>query len=126
MIETRTYPTRKVLKRQRKLMNQQGFRTLHEDFINNDESQGYKVTFVNGRDDPNNSDEQKERDLQFRLEKLLVRTIENDTITFNDFKMLMRLERGLKLQQSTIDRLIVVRQGGLSGIIQRIKNLFGL
>jgi len=121
-VEIENYPTRKVMKRGKTRMNQLGFRTLHIDSINN----GFRVTFVNGSDDPDNSDKTRERGLQFKLKKLLITTIENDTITFSDFKMLMRLERGLELKQSTVDKLIIVRQGGLSGIIQRLRNLFGL
>jgi len=121
-----TYPTRKVMRRDKNIMSKAGFRPLHTDFIDNDKSKGFRVTFVNELDDPDNSEEQKTRNLQFKLRKLLIRTIENDTITFEDLKILMRLERGLELQQSTIDKLIVVRQGGLSGIVQRIKNLFNL
>jgi len=125
-IQIHNFPTRKVMKKEKKKMNQLGFRSLHTDFINNNESQGFKVTFVNGVDDPNNSEEQKTREIRFELRELLIKTIENDTITFKDYKMLMRLERGLELQQTTIDKLIVIKQGGFSGIIQRIKNLFNL
>jgi len=125
-IQIENYPTRKVMKKNKKIMNRAGFRSLHTDFIDNDESKGYKVTFVNGKDDPNNSEEVQKSKTRFRLQKLLVKTIENNTITFEDYKMLMRLERGLELKQSTIDKLIIVRQGGVSGIVQRIKNLFNL
>jgi len=122
MIETEIYPTRKVMKREKAKRILNNWRSLHTDFINNK----FHVTFVNGSDNPDNSDEAKDSRLKHKLTKLLVRTIENDTITFNDLKMLMRLERGLKLQQSTVDKLITVRQGGLRGILQRIKNLFNL
>lgn len=122
-IKTQIYTTRKVMKREKKKMNQLGFRALHTNFIDNDESNGFNVTFVDSIDEPKNSDESIVKD---RLTALLIKTLENDTITFQDLKILMRLERDLELKQSTIDKLIVVRQGGLSGIIQRIKNLFGL
>jgi len=52
MIEIRTYHTRKVMKREKTKMNELGFRSLHTDFIDNDESKGYRVTFVNGSDIP--------------------------------------------------------------------------
>jgi len=125
-IETVDYPTRKVMKRGKLARFRGDWRPLHTEFINNNELDGFHVTYVNGSDDPDNSDEAKENRLQLRLQKLLIQSIENDTITFNDYKMLMRLERGLKLQQSTVDKLVIVKQGGLSGIIQRIKNLFNL
>jgi len=122
MIETEDYFNRKSMDRDKKTRHKNNWRSLHTDIINNK----FHVTYVNGSDDPDNSEESKERRLQFRLQKLLVKTIENDTITFNDLKILMRLERGLELQQSTIDKLIIVKQGGFGGIIQRLKNLFGL
>lgn len=112
--------------RQKKLMVANGWSSLHTDFINNNERDGFKVTFVNGSDDPDNSDQEKENRLRFRLKQLLVESIEKDTITWEEYKMLLRLERDLELKQSTIDKLIILKQGGLSGIIQRIKNLFGL
>jgi len=121
-VEIKLYPTRKVMRKEKQKFNQLGFRPLHTDFI----EKWYRVTFVNGTDDPDNSDEAKESRLQFKLQKLLIQSIENDTIDFKDYKMLMRLERGLKLQQSTINKLVIIKQGGLSGILQRIKNLFNL
>jgi len=126
MIEFEDYRTRKVLRKEKQIRRTNGWNALHEDFINNDERQGYHVTYVNGTDDPANSEENREIALQFKLKKLLIGTIENDTITWTDFKMLMRLERNLKLKQTTVDKLITVRQGGLSGIVQRIKNVFGI
>jgi len=48
------YPTRDLMKQGKILKHPQGFRPLHTDFINNDESQGYRVTFVDGPDDPDN------------------------------------------------------------------------
>jgi len=126
LIEIETFRTRKIMKREKLIRTTNGWRPLHTDFVDNNESDGYRVTFVNGLDDSSNSDEAKENQSKQRLRDLLIQTIENDTITFSDLKILMRLERGLELQQSTIDKLIIVRQGGLSGIIQRIKNLFNL
>lgn len=53
-LEIIDYPTRDLMKTGKTLKHSQGFRSLHTDFINNDESDGYRVTFVNGLDDPNN------------------------------------------------------------------------
>jgi len=125
-LQIKIYPTRKVMKREKKRMNEIGMRSLHTEFIDNDESKGFKVTFVNDIDDPNNSEENKTIRLQERLQELLVESIEKDIITWDEYKMLLRLERGLELKQSTIDKLIVIKQGGFNGIIQRLKNLFGL
>ncbi len=41
------YQTRQQMKNGHELQNRQGFRTKHIDFINNDESQGYHVTYTN-------------------------------------------------------------------------------
>jgi len=125
-IETEFYPTRKVMKREKLLRNKNGWRSLHTSFRNNNEFEGYNVVFVNGLDDPDNSDQAKSNRLRSELQGLLIKTLENDTITFKDYKILLRLERGLELQQSTINKLVIIKQGGLSGIVQRIKNLFGL
>jgi len=122
MIETEDYKNRKVMSRGKAVRTGNGWRALHTDFINN----LYHVTFVIGSDDPHNSDESKDRQSKFELEKLLIVTLQNDTMTFSDLKMLLRIEHDLELKQSTIDKLIIVRQGGLSGIAQRIKNLFGI
>jgi len=48
------YPTRDLMKIGKTSFNALGSRVLHTDFVNNDESQGYRVTFVDGIDDPNN------------------------------------------------------------------------
>jgi len=122
MIETEKYFSQKKMRIGKNVRNSNGWRPLQTDFIDN----GFLVTYVIGTDDPDNSEEANNRRLKLKLKKLLIRTIENDTITFSDLKMLMRLERGLELQQSTIDKLIIIRQGGLRGIVQRIKNLFNL
>jgi len=121
LIEIKDFPTRKVMKREKKIMNSKGFRALHTDFINN----VYHVTFVNGTDDHVNP-EQKEIDVKRALQELLVENIQRDTITWKDYKILQRLERDLELQQSTIDKLVIIKQGGLRGILQRIRDLFNL
>lgn len=53
-IEIINYPTRDLMKQGKILKHSQRFRPLHTDFVNNDESQGYRVTFVDGTDDPDN------------------------------------------------------------------------
>jgi len=121
-IQIETYPTRKVMKRNKKSRHTNGWRSLHTDFIDSN----YRVTFVNGLDDPDKSDQAEINRSKSKLTKLLVKTIQNNTITWDDYKILLRLERNLELQQSTIDKLIIVRQGGLLGIVQRIRNLFNL
>jgi len=121
-IIVKDFPNRKIMKREKEKMHGQKFEVLHTDFIDNK----FKVTFVDGDDRPENSPENKEINLQLKLIELLVKSIENDTITWEDYKILQRLERGLELKQSTVDKLIIVKQGGLAGIFQRLKNLFNL
>jgi len=83
-IETENYPTRTIMETAKTIRNSNGWRSLHTDFINNKESDGYHVTFVNGSDDPHNSPEaiteretkKIERDRTQKLkEKLKNRTI---------------------------------------------------
>ena len=51
-IETEDYLTRDTMKTAKAIRVSNGWRSLHTDFIKNDESQGYHVTYVNGLDDP--------------------------------------------------------------------------
>tara|TARA_R110000751_G_C13573120_1_gene458870 strand:+ start:377 stop:655 length:279 start_codon:yes stop_codon:yes gene_type:complete len=49
-----------------------------------------KVTFVNGIDDPDNSDEYKQKQIKFKRKKTLNSKLQDDSITFNELKELMR------------------------------------
>ena len=60
-IEIIDYSTRNLMIVDKKKNNKEGLRVLHTDFIDNDESKGYHVTFVKGIDDPYNSPEQVAR-----------------------------------------------------------------
>ena len=51
------YLTKAEMKTGKETKHSEGLRPQHTDFVNNDESQGYRVTFVNGVDDPYNSPE---------------------------------------------------------------------
>jgi len=104
----------------------QGWRALHTDFINNVERDGYRVTYVNGIDNEENSEDAEIRRLVRHIIDLLNKRIETDTITFSELKMLMRLERGFELTPSTISKLRSLLGASPIGIIQRIKNLFNL
>jgi len=69
------YLTRDLMKQGKILKHSQGLSALHTDFINNDESQGYRVTFVNGLDDPDNdpvlvAEREAEKTKQDRLKEL--------------------------------------------------------
>lgn len=121
-IEFEDYRTRSKMQKGKDVRISNGWRSLHTDFIN----KRYHVTFVNGIDDPDNSPEALQQRANFQLQELLTARLTNDSLTFKEFKILMRLERGIPLLQSTMNKLTVAIQGGLSGMIQRIKNLFNL
>ena len=76
------YTTEAAMKTDKAVKVRQGFRALHIDFINNDKSQGYKVTYDNTVL-PIDPSHQKRKDLQARLT--------NNTISFNELKELLRL-----------------------------------
>lgn len=72
-----------------------GWRPIQTDFINNQ----YKVTFVNGSDDPDNSPSSvakrnKRKSNQQKL-NLLLSKLENDSITFSEVKEFLRIKEDL-------------------------------
>jgi len=90
------YPTRELLKIGYVTMHTQGMRALHTDFINNDESQGYRVTFVDGTDDPNNDPALvAKRDAdeieQTRVNELILK-LDDSTITASEIKEFLKLK----------------------------------
>ncbi len=58
--KTIDFQTRSLMKIGKISQHNLGLRPLHTDFINNDESQGYHVTFVSGSDDPTNGPKPKQ------------------------------------------------------------------
>ena len=89
-IEIIDYTTRFLMEQGKTLKNSQGLRPLHTDFINNDELQGFHVTYVNGIDDPENSAEAIAKRAEFARLKTLRAKLENDTISFPELKDLLR------------------------------------
>lgn len=93
------YSTREEYKIDSKLKNKNGFRVLHHDFINNDESQGHHVTFVKGVDDPSNAPElvtQREQDKTKRRRiQTLDAKVDAGTATLADLTEIRKLERSL-------------------------------
>jgi len=90
--EIKVYRTRDLMKEGKRLMHTQKFRPLHTNFINNDESQGYEVTFVNGLDDPHNDpalvkEREQERTNQARKEELETKR----DLTIIEMRELLRL-----------------------------------
>ena len=75
------YTTRDLMKVGKKTQHDLDFIPLHTDFINNKESDGYRVTFVNGSDDPNNSPEAIQRNIDFQRQEELREKLKNRTIS---------------------------------------------
>ena len=92
-IEIKEYLTEQLYIEDSKIMNQQGLRVLHPDFIDNDKSKGYRITYVDGLDDPHNSPDVVE---ERRLEK-----IDSDRI-----KLLKEKKRNNTLSQQDKDEII--------------------
>ena len=87
-IKIEDYVTRITMKTAKRIRASNGWRALHTDFINNKESDGYRVTYVKGTDDPDNSSEATQRRQDFEREKRLkekwragtISTVEKDEI----------------------------------------------
>lgn len=84
------------MKQEEKIRNENGWISLHTDFINNDELQGYRVTFVNGQDDPNNDPilvvkRREEEENILRTKELTVK-LNDDTITNIEIREFLKLK----------------------------------
>lgn len=94
---------------------------LHDDFIdindNPTDGNSGRLTFENTIEpiDPN--------DILF---KLLLGKLKNDTITISQLKMLIRLEHGFELTQTTRDKILVAVQGMIGTLRDRLKAAFNL
>jgi len=94
-IETEDYATKILMESGKQRRHNNGWRSLHTDFINNKESDGYHVTYVNGLDNPDNdptviAQRTQERLDRIRIEELRVK-IRNDSITQRELVEYMRL-----------------------------------
>ena len=86
------YSSRELMKIGKKEKHQQELRPLHTDFINNDEKQGYRVTFVNGTDDPDNAPELILKREQQKTNRLRKEELQNKlNITLPEMQELLRL-----------------------------------
>ena len=86
------YNTFVLMKQGKKEKHSQSFRPLHTEFINNDEKQGYRVTFVNGLDDPNNAPELVAQREQEKIKQLRKEELQNKSnITLPEIQELLRL-----------------------------------
>jgi len=89
-IETEDYATIPEMKRGKNNRLRNGWRSFHTDFINNKESDGYHVTFVNGRDDPDKTPQADQDRLDFQRQKALKEKLMNDTISDSELRELLR------------------------------------
>ncbi len=84
-VEFEDYLTRDLMKQGKDRRNSDGWVSFHTDFINNRESDGFRVTYVNGLDDPNNdpvlvAKREQQRLDNIRIEELKVK-LRDGTIT---------------------------------------------
>jgi len=92
MIEIIDYRTRDLMQIEKKLKNSQGWRTKHIDFINNDESNGLRVTFVNGLDDPDNDPGVVAERVQLKADQVRRNELNNKPVlTMPEIRELLRL-----------------------------------
>ena len=90
--EIKHYQTRDEMNIGKMTFIAQRMRSLHTDFTNNDESQGYDVMFVDGLDDPDNAPElvaQRAKEQTNRIRKEELQNKPN--ITLPEMQELLRL-----------------------------------
>lgn len=91
-IEVIEYSSKDELKLGKKQYHDLGFVGLHTDFINNNESQGYRVTFVDGLDDPDNDPVLVAQRAQVETNRLRKEELNNKPVlTIPEMRELLRL-----------------------------------
>ncbi len=96
-IEFENYPTRDLMKRGKNQRTIDGWRSLHTDFINNKESDGYHVTYVNGLDDPDNdpilvAEREAQKIESDRIEELSTKFENDGTLSPTEFMEFVKLK----------------------------------
>jgi len=86
-LETEDYATRDLMSQGKIRRASNNWRALHTDFINNNERDGYHVTFVNGADNPQNTLENQKVQRMKELEA----KVQDDTISLRQIRELLRL-----------------------------------
>jgi len=92
-LRTETYYTKKQRREIVRIANANDESVIHDNFY----PDGRKELVLDVRESEPNP--------LFLLQKELVKNLENDTLTFKQLKIMMRIERGLPLQQTTLDKL---------------------
>ena len=80
-IETEDYTTRALMELGKDARNLNGWVSLNTDFINNNESDGFHVTFGKGTDDPSNSPEAIQERRDVLRQKTLRAKLKNRTLS---------------------------------------------
>jgi len=119
-VEIEFYPNKRLMQRGKVQRHLNLWRPLHTDFIGNK----IRVTYVNDLDNPDQPN--PEQDARRELTDLLLGKLKNNTITFEQFKTLSRLEHGYTLTQTTRDKILVAIQGVVGSLRDRIKSAFNL
>ena len=88
---------------------------IHDDFLNDGRK---RLTFDIIADVPLEPDQV--------LLKLLLEKLENNTITQEQLKTVIRIEHGFILTQTTRDKILIAVQGIVGTLRQRIINAFNL
>ena len=92
MIKIKEYLTKELLDIDTVIQNGFGLRSLHTDFIDNDKSKGYRITWVNGLDDPNNAPQLVAKREQEETNQLRKEELQNKpNITLPEMQELLRL-----------------------------------
>jgi len=88
---------------------------IHDDFLQSGEKM---LTFEVRPPDPEQPDK--------ILLKLLLEKLENNTITMEQLKTVIRIEHGFKLTQTTRDKILIAVQGVIGTLRDRIIQAFNL
>jgi len=88
---------------------------IHDNFLANNRKELVFDTLPIDPEDPNRI-----------LLKLLLVKLQNDTITDQQLKTLIRLEHGFELTQTTRDKILIAVQGIVGTLTDRLKSAFGL
>lgn len=91
-IEVIDYLTKPLMRQGKRDKYLQGMSSLHTDWINNNSSNGYRVTFVDGIDDPTNSIRRVNERAQQNTDRLRIEQLNNQTnLSIPEMRELLRL-----------------------------------
>jgi len=114
-MRTQNYRSPNQRKQFLKIAHSNGETMLHDDFLaNNVKRLTFDVVPVLPPD-PNEI-----------LKELLLGKLQNNTITFEQLKTLIRLEHEFELTQTTRDKILIAVQGVIGSLRDRIKSIFNL